>query len=112
RSGDPSSQALRHSKKPMLAVTRTVFYAIRPIAWCGRESHFAATNPWLFRLARRLRCRRSTMRAVGARADSFLGSVVDGRYQVARLLGEGSMGAVYEVRHLHLNRSFALKRLS
>ncbi len=37
--------------------------------------------------------------------------VVDGRYRILRKLGEGGMSIVYEVQHLKLNRSFALKQL-
>ncbi len=37
--------------------------------------------------------------------------VVDGRYRILRKLGEGGMSLVYEVQHIKLNRSFALKQL-
>lgn len=40
-----------------------------------------------------------------------LGEVLDGRYRVVGSLGEGSVGAVYEVEHLQLGRRFALKLL-
>jgi eukaryotic-like serine/threonine-protein kinase len=39
----------------------------------------------------------------------MLGKTIDGRYQVLRLLGQGGMGAVYEVRHLGTGRRHALK---
>ena len=41
--------------------------------------------------------------------DPLLGKVVDERYEVVRRLGAGAMGAVYEVRHLRLNKRFAMK---
>ncbi len=39
-------------------------------------------------------------------------SVVGGRYEIIRLIGEGGMAKVYEVRHTLINRSFALKVLN
>jgi serine/threonine-protein kinase len=44
-------------------------------------------------------------------ADALLGETVDGRYEVLRVLGEGGMGIVYEVRHKLLDRRFAMKVL-
>ena len=44
-------------------------------------------------------------------ADPLLGAVVDNRYQVIRVLGEGGMGTVYEVEHVTLQKRFALKAL-
>jgi serine/threonine-protein kinase len=40
-----------------------------------------------------------------------LGSVLNSTYRIERLLGEGGMGAVFEARHLRLNRRVALKIL-
>jgi serine/threonine-protein kinase len=45
-------------------------------------------------------------------ADSLVGRVVAGRYEVLGMIGRGGMGSVYEVRHLTLRRTFALKKLS
>ena len=39
------------------------------------------------------------------------GRIVAGRYRVESLLGEGGMGSVYLVRHLHTDESLALKIL-
>ena len=44
-------------------------------------------------------------------ADPLLGEVVDGRYEVVSVIGEGGMGTVYEVRHAALGRRLALKVL-
>jgi eukaryotic-like serine/threonine-protein kinase len=51
--------------------------------------------------------------AVGwdASHDALLGSVIDGRYEVLSVIGEGGMGTVYEVRHRALGKRFALKAL-
>lgn len=40
------------------------------------------------------------------------GTHLDGRYEVVRLLGQGGMASVYEVRHLGLHSSHALKVLN
>jgi serine/threonine-protein kinase len=46
-----------------------------------------------------------------ASSDPLVGKLVDGRYQVEGVLGEGGMGKVYRVRHVALDRPFALKAL-
>lgn len=40
-----------------------------------------------------------------------IGDVIDGKYRLVRLLGEGGMGAVYEVRHEMVGQRYALKCL-
>ena len=48
--------------------------------------------------------------SVDSRAgDSFVGSVLQGTYQIVRLIGEGGMGAVYEARQVRLNKRVAVK---
>jgi len=39
-------------------------------------------------------------------------SLIGGRYQIVRRIGQGGMGKVYEVNHIHLSRKFALKIIS
>lgn len=41
----------------------------------------------------------------------MIDTVVNDRYRVVRVLGEGGMSIVYEVQHVKLKRQFALKRL-
>jgi eukaryotic-like serine/threonine-protein kinase len=43
--------------------------------------------------------------------DPLVGQVVDVRYEVVGVVGEGGMGRVYEVRHTVLERAFAMKVL-
>jgi serine/threonine-protein kinase len=42
-------------------------------------------------------------------ADPLLGKLVEGRYEVESVLGEGGMGSVYAVRHRALDKRFAMK---
>lgn len=42
---------------------------------------------------------------------NFLGFTLSGRYQIVRFLSRGGMGAVYEGKHLKLNRRVAIKIL-
>jgi serine/threonine protein kinase len=42
---------------------------------------------------------------------SFVGSVLDGQYQIESLLGRGGMGAVYRARHILLGDRVAIKML-
>ena len=43
--------------------------------------------------------------------DPLIGEVLSGTYRIARLIGRGSMGTVYEAAHLRLPRRFAVKIL-
>lgn len=43
--------------------------------------------------------------------DALVGKIIDDRYEVLEPLGEGGMGTVYKVRHVTLNRHFAMKAL-
>jgi len=42
-------------------------------------------------------------------ADALIGTVLDGKYRIDRLLGRGGMGEVYEGTHLRLQRPVAVK---
>ena len=44
-------------------------------------------------------------------ADPLLGAVLEGRFRVERVLGEGGMGRVYEAEEIRLRRRCALKAL-
>lgn len=40
-----------------------------------------------------------------------VGDLIDNKYELIRLIGHGGMGTVYEARHVHIGRRFALKFL-
>jgi len=52
---------------------------------------------------------RSAMQRVHTAQHS---SLIGGRYQIVKRIGQGGMGKVYEVNHIHLSRQFALKIIS
>lgn len=51
----------------------------------------------------------ATAVAPAAAQEQWLGRVIDDRYRVVELLGEGGMGAVYVAEHLKLHKQVALK---
>jgi serine/threonine protein kinase len=61
----------------------------------------------------------STLQEISARAssnadtslDSLIGTNLDGRYRVLRVIGEGGMGVVYEAEHVLIEKHVALKVL-
>ena len=50
--------------------------------------------------------------ASSAAEDSLIGSRIDGRYTLHRVLGQGGMGVVYEGVHDELGRAVAIKVLN
>jgi len=46
-----------------------------------------------------------------SRVDAYIGKVIDGRYAVERLLGEGGMGMVFAARHKMIDKRVAIKVL-
>ncbi|MBV8761036.1 MAG: protein kinase [Deltaproteobacteria bacterium] len=44
-------------------------------------------------------------------APSLVGQVLDGRYRIVKLIGEGGMGEVYAAEHVHIEKRFAIKLL-
>lgn len=44
-------------------------------------------------------------------APSLVGTVLDGRYRIVKLIGEGGMGEVYAAEHVHIEKRFAIKLL-
>ncbi len=51
----------------------------------------------------------STAMAPAVAQESWIGRIIDDRYRVVELLGEGGMGAVYVAEHLKLHKQVALK---
>ena len=44
-------------------------------------------------------------------AGALVGTVLDGRYRIIKLIGEGGMGEVYSAEHVHIDKKFAIKLL-
>jgi eukaryotic-like serine/threonine-protein kinase len=56
---------------------------------------------------------RPPARSAGARVTTAQhSSLIGGRYQIVSRIGQGGMGKVYKVTHIHLSRTFALKIIS
>jgi serine/threonine protein kinase len=44
-------------------------------------------------------------------SEALVGEIFNGRYRILRAIGEGGLGRVYEVEHVHVGRRYALKVL-
>jgi serine/threonine-protein kinase len=42
---------------------------------------------------------------------SIVGQILDGRYRIIKLIGEGGMGEVYAAEHVHIEKKYAIKLL-
>lgn len=56
-------------------------------------------------------CPRDGERLDTVKSESLVGQVIDARYRLERIIGTGSFGHVYEAKHVHLSRRFAVKIL-
>src|SRR5215831_9570610 len=51
------------------------------------------------------------VRQPSSTSEAYIGTLIDGRYQVEALLGEGGMGVVYSARHKVIDKKVAIKVL-
>jgi serine/threonine protein kinase len=56
-------------------------------------------------------CGSAAAAAAGASEDPWIGRVVNGKFRIEALVGQGGMGRVYRARHLTLDRPVVLKML-
>ncbi len=71
----------------------------------------ACTTPVVPRCSEVTKARLVSYAPPGASLGCYTGSVIDGRYRIGPILGEGGMGIVYRARHVVIDKKLAIKIL-
>jgi serine/threonine protein kinase len=97
RVGRPPSERLPSSPRQNRTMPDTITPSRKEGSRPPRSMHTPTAPP-----------RSAAIRVTTAQHSSLIG----GRYQIVKRIGQGGMGKVYEVNHIHLSRRFALKIIS
>ena len=96
-------------KKHVLSEARAIPVAPPPVPRPGRQTASEKPQPRRPGTVVPAPPPRSAMIRVATAEHS---SLIGGRYQIVKRIGQGGMGKVYMVKHTHLSRTFALKIIS